>query len=123
MNDYRRIIFPDNVDDVAKIKMEPVDDDVIDADSKKVINKAVDKQTIINVITQPNKPMANKKASMTTYNEANRVKINKQISKNYVKNKEVISVKTNLRYLNNNEDSKPTKKSIERYQLYEENGV
>ncbi|KAJ1465563.1 hypothetical protein T484DRAFT_3636657 [Baffinella frigidus] len=123
MNDYRRIILPDNANDIAKIKMEPVNDDVIDVDAKKVLNKAVDKPTVINIITQPNKPMANKKASMKTYNEANRAKINKQMSENYAKNKEIISVKTNLRYLNNNDDCKPTKKSIERYQLYEENGV
>ena len=44
------------------------------------------------------------------------------MSDNYAKNKESISVRTNLRYLKNDSDSRPTAKSIEIYQLYEENG-
>ncbi|KAJ1465052.1 hypothetical protein T484DRAFT_1757667 [Baffinella frigidus] len=123
MYDYSRIVIPEDKRTVAKLKMEPVDDDIVDVEANKIINKAVDKPTVINIITQPNKQYADKKASMTAYNATNRATINKKMADNYEKNKTVISVRTNLRYLNNNSESRPTAKSIEKYQLYEDNGV
>ena len=64
MNDYRRITLPDNTDDVAIIRMKDVNEDVIHADSNKVLHKAVDKPTVMNIITRPYKPFAKKKESM-----------------------------------------------------------
>lgn len=58
INDYRRIALSDNVDDISKIKMKLVDDDVIDADSNKILKKAVDTPTVINIIAQSKWPFA-----------------------------------------------------------------
>ena len=70
MNDYNRVIFPSDADDLEKIKMEPVDNEVINVDNirkppavyinnkgnkiVKSIEKPIEKTTTINIIQEPN---------------------------------------------------------------------